>query len=173
MKRRCPRCFVVIAVLLLAGTALLAAACDGSEESTSTSTGGATTTVGGASTITTAGVSGAVVLKGLVDNPLTLTAADLEKMTVVTITTGDSATGKKEYRGVRFSDLFKTLKVQSGAATITMTASDGYTIEMSLTDILWSPDALLAIGDGGKLNVVIPDFEEKSWTKDVVSLEFK
>jgi len=55
-----------------------------------------------------------------------------------------------------------------------MTAhADGFVVELSLQDIAWSPDALLAIGADGTLNIVIPGFDKKSWVKDLVSMEFK
>jgi hypothetical protein len=74
---------------------------------------------------------------------------------------------------VRLSDLFAALEVQSGATTVVMTASDGYMAEVPLADIQASADAMLTIGDDGKLGVVTPGMESKSWVKDVVSLEFK
>jgi hypothetical protein len=54
-----------------------------------------------------------------------------------------------------------------------MTASDGYMAEVPLADIQASADAIIAIGDDGKLSVVIPGIESKAWVKDVIILEFK
>jgi DMSO/TMAO reductase YedYZ molybdopterin-dependent catalytic subunit len=134
-----------------------------------------TGTFAGERTTTTVpeGESGVVEVKGLVDNPMTLKVEDVEKMTVVTVTV-DKASGKQEYRGVRLSDLFDACKVQSAATRVTMTAhADGYVVDLSLQDIQWSPDALLAINDDGTLSVVIPGLDRKAWVENVVSLEFK
>jgi hypothetical protein len=177
MKPRFPRYLVLLLALLLAGAALSVAGCSGSDETTTTLVAPTTTTEGAATTAatagTSAGTSGTVAVKGLADNPLTLTVAELEKMTVSEITVDHPKLGLTDYRGVRLSDLFATLGVQSGATTIVMTASDGYMAEVALADIQASADAMLTIGDDGKPSVVLPGMEPKSWVKDVVSLEFK
>ncbi len=177
------RHFALVAVLLLAAVALFAAACGGSDtESTTTSattsaTSGSTGTAAvGANTTSTvpAGETGVLTVKGLMDNPTTLKAEDLEKMTVASITVDDPAVGEKEYRGVRLSDLFATFKLQSTATRLAMTAhANGFVTELSLQDIQWSADAMLAIGEDGTLDVVIPGSDSKMWVKDVVVLEFK
>ncbi len=186
---RCSRYLLTVAVLLLTGVMLFAGACGGSEETTTTVAAETTTTAGtsttaAADTTTTAaetstteesagGTSGNVAVKGMADNPMVITAAELEKMTVAEITVDHPKLGMTDYRGVRLSDLFTTLGVQSGATLVDMTASDGYMAEVALADIEASADALLAIGDDGTLSVVIPGMESKSWVKDIVSFEFK
>lgn len=153
---------IAVAVLLMAGLFFLTCGCGGEET---------TTTAAPASPA--GGTSGNVSVKGLVDDPVVITAAELEKMTLVDITVDHPKLGLTDYRGVRLSDVFAALGVQSGAATLTMTASDGYMAEVPLADIAGSADAILAIGEGGVLSVVIPGVESKSWVKDVVSFEFK
>jgi len=132
-----------------------------------------TTTAAAATASSSAGTSGNAAVKGMVDNPTALTAAELETMTVTEITVEHPKLGMTDYRGVRLSDLFAALGVQSEATTLVMTASDAYMAEVPLSDIQGSADAILAIGDDGRLSVVIPGIESKSWVKDVVSLEFK
>lgn len=132
-----------------------------------------TTTAAAATASSSAGTSGNAAVKGMVDNPTALTAAKLETMTVTEITVEHPKLGMTDYRGVRLSDLFAALGVQSEATTLVMTASDAYMAEVPLSDIQGSTDAILAIGDDGRLSVVIPGIESKSWVKDVVSLEFK
>jgi len=180
MTRRRPHYHhvVLVAALLLTGLLLLTSACGGTEETTTTVAAETTTTV--AETTTTAGAgaagggtSGHVSVEGLVDNPVVITAAELEKMTVAEITVDHPKLGMTDYRGVRLSELFEVLGVQSAATALTMTAADGYMAEVPLADIAASADALLAIGEGGALSVVIPGMESKSWVKDVVSFEFK
>jgi len=179
-----------IVVLLVAGLGLFAVCCEDSDTETTSSvpstssgtvtsdstTGTSTTgTSAGQRTTTTVpkGETGVVEVKGLVDNPMTLKTEDVEKMNVVTVTV-EGPDGKQEYRGVRLSDLFATFEIRSGATRVAMTAhADGFVVELSLQDIAWSPDALLAIGADGTLNIVIPGFDKKSWVKDLVSMEFK
>ncbi len=78
-----------------------------------------------------------------------------------------------EYTGVKLADLFTTLGVQSAATTLVMTSSDGYMSEVALSDIAASADAMIAIGDDGTLNMVMPGLSSKAWAKDVVGWEFK
>jgi len=172
MTRRRPHYHhvVLVAALLLTGLLLLTSACGGTEETTTTVAETMTTAGAGAAG---GGTSGHVSVEGLVDNPTVITSAELEKMTVAEITVDHPKLGMTDYRGVRLSELFEVLGVQSGAATLTMTAADGYMAEVPLADIAASADALLAIGEGGALSVVIPGMESKSWVKDVVSFEFK
>ncbi|MBN1322156.1 MAG: molybdopterin-dependent oxidoreductase [Thermoleophilia bacterium] len=175
MTTRHPRRLVLITALLLTGALLFSAACGDSDTPTTTAAAVETTTT--AATETTgaslAGTSGNVAAKGMIDSPTTLTAAELETMTVTQITVEHPKLGMTDYRGVRLSDLFTALGVQSGATTLVMTASDAYMAEVPLSDIQGSADAILAIGDDGKLSVVIPGVESKAWVKDVASLEFK
>ncbi len=153
---------VMVAVLLATGLLLLFCGCGGDDKATST---GPEAPAGGS--------SGNVSVKGLVDDPEVLTAGRLEEMTVIEITVDHPKLGMTDYRGVRLSDLFASLGVKEGAASLTMTASDGYMAEVPLADIRESTDAMLAMGDGGALSVVMPGIESKSWVKDVVALEFK
>jgi hypothetical protein len=188
MTLRHTRHLPLVAVLLLAGLALVVCACGGSTTTTTTtittatsdtattaagSDGGPLVSEGTTSTVPK-GETGVVEVKGLIDNPMTLTAAALEDMSPVTVTVDDPTLGKQDYRGVRFSELFTIFGVQSTASRLAMTAhADGFVTEISLQDITWSPDALLAIGDDGKMNVVVPNLESKAWVKDVITLEFK
>jgi hypothetical protein len=168
-------------VLVLALAAFLVAGCG---STTTTTTGAApTTTATPASTDTTAAAStdtsaaaaasGTIVVKGPVDNPATWTVADLQKMNPVTITATHPKTGEAKYTGVKLTDLFTTLGVQSGAKTLVTGSSDGYMSEIALADIAGSADAMLAIADDGTLNMVMPGMSSKSWAKDLVSWEFK
>lgn len=163
MTIRRPHYLVSVAVLLVTGLFFLACGCGGGDETT-------TTAVAEASA---GGTSGNVSVKGMVDDPMVITAAELEKFTVVEISVDHPKLGLTDYRGVRLSELFAALGVQSGATMLTMTASDGYMAEVPLAAIAGSADALLAIGDDGTLSVIIPGVESKSWVKDVVSFEFK
>ena len=175
--------FVVLAIVLVLAVAALAIAGCGSTTTTTTAapattttaastatTGGSTDTSGGAAA---GGASGTLVAKGSVDSPATWTVADLQKLNPITATLEHPKNGATEYTGVKLTDLFKLLGVQSAATTLSAAASDGFTADIPLSDIAASADAMLAIGDDGTLNMAMPGMSSKSWVKDVVSWEFK
>jgi hypothetical protein len=168
--------FVVLAVVLVLAVAAFAVAGCGSTTTTTTAAPATTTTAAAPATTGGAaagGASGTLVAKGLIDKPATWTVADLEKLNPVTITAEHPKTGSQEYTGVKLADLFKLLAVQAAAKTLAVAASDGFTAEVPLSDIAASADSMLAIGDDGKLNMVMPAMSSKSWVKDVTSWEFK
>ena len=169
-------------VLVLALAAFVVAGCGSS--TTTTTAAASTTTAAPASTDTTAastdtsaaasgGTSGTIAVKGLVDNPATWTIADLQKMNPITMTATHPKNGDTQYTGVKLTDLFKLVGVQSAATTLVTGSSDGYMSEIALSDIAGSADAMLAIGDDGTLNMVMPGMSGKAWATDVVSWEFK
>jgi hypothetical protein len=172
MKNKYTRYLVLVAVLLVAGVALFAAACGGADEASVTTVAATDTTAADAETTGTVS-NGGVEVKGLVDDPVTLTVEGLEAMTLAEITVEHPKLGMTDYRGVRFSELLPALGVQEAATAVTMTASDGYMVELPLADLEGSADAMLAIEDDGTLTVVIPGVASKNWVKDVVTLEFK
>jgi hypothetical protein len=172
---------VALALVLVVVLAAFSAAGCGSG-TTTTTTAAPTTTTAPASTDTTAGstdtsaaaaASGTLVVKGLVDTPATWTVADLQKMNPVTMTATHPKKGDTKYTGVKLTDLFKLVGVQSAATTLVTGSSDGYMSEIALSDITASADAMLAIGDDGTLNMVMPGMAGKAWATDVVSWEFK
>ena len=118
------------------------------------------------------GASGGVVVTGMVDSATTLTVEALEDMGVETLTVEHPKKGEVAYTGVRFGAMLETLGVQSEATTVVLTASDGYTAEVPLTDVEGSADSLLAIDDG-VISSVFPGLKTNTWVKDVVSMEFK
>ena len=172
MPTRSSRRLALIAALLLTGALLFVAACGESETSATAVASETTTTMATDPASSSVGTSGNAAVKGMVDNPTTLTAALLETMTVAEITVDHPKLGMTDYRGVLLSELFTTLGVQSEATTLVMTAADAYMGEVPISDIKGSADAILAIGDDGRLSVVIPGLECKAWVMDVVSLFF-
>lgn len=122
---------------------------------------------------TTLGEAVAVSLdvKGLVQTPGLLSAADLQAMNVTELTAEHPKKGATDYMGVLLSELNAVVGLRSEATTLVMTASDGYAAEVPLADL--SSDALIAIMDDGSLSAVMPGMEGKVWVSDLVSLEFK
>ena len=151
------------------------AATDGAGPGTAGSTG--TTNGGNVSPTTTrtpVGKSGVLEIGGLVDNPVTLSVADVKKMRVETVMVEDASGKSEQYQGVRLSELFKLVKVRGEASRVAMTAhADGYVVELSLQDIYWSPDSLLALTDEGRFDIVIPGFDRSAWVNDAVKIEFR
>ena len=167
MTSRYSRSFMSVAVPLLTGAVLLVAACGGSAETITTAAVETATTTSSA-----AGESGSIVLKGMIDNPMTLTVMDMDYMDVVTITADRPEFGATEYTGVRLSEVSAAVGVQPDATTLVITGSDGSKVEISLADIT-SKDAMIAVGDDSAMNAVMPGLESKTWVQDVVSMEFK
>jgi hypothetical protein len=163
---------VMVAVALML-VAWAMAGCGG--ESTETTVAPETATTAAATDTTAgeaAGASGAIAVTGMVDAPMTLTVADLEAMTVETLTIEHPKKGATEYTGVRFSAVLEALKVQATATAVVLTAGDGFAAEVPLADAKTSADALLAI-DEGTISSVFPGLDGQNWVKDIVSMEFK
>ena len=169
------RPLLVLAVcLLLAGAMVFAVAC-GTSTTTTTTTAAPATTTTAAATVTTvassAAASGTMAVKGLVDKPGNLTVADLKAMKVTTITAEHPKKGSMQFTGVLFKDIMTAVGVQSTAKVADMGATDGYMGEVTLAEL--DPNAMIAIGDDGKLNAVMPGMEGKAWVTDITSIEFK
>lgn len=139
---------------------------------TATSAPGSTETTTESTAGGDAGTSGGIAVTGLVASPVTLTVAQLEAMGTETVTVEHPKKGSVEYTGVRFSKVLEALAVQAEATTVTLTASDGYKVDVPLSSIESSADALLAI-DEGTVSSVFPGLETQTWVKDIVAMEFK
>lgn len=169
----------ILAILVAALVAMLGGCGAATTTTAATSEGTAPTTTTAASATDAPDatpsepVSGTIVVKGMVDNPMTLTAEAMHAMDPVTITATHPKMGDQEYTGVRLSDLFTTLEVQSTATTLLLGATDGFMAEIPLADIEATPDAMIAIGSDGTLNGVMPGMSSKAWVKDIVSMDFK
>ncbi|NLO27625.1 MAG: molybdate ABC transporter substrate-binding protein [Actinobacteria bacterium] len=116
--------------------------------------------------------SGATVdVKGLVAEPTTFTLADLQALKVTTITAEHPKNGATEYTGVLLSDLMAAVGVQSTAQVLNIAASDGFMGMVNLAEL--DANAMIAFGDDGKLDSVMPGQTGKAWVKDVVVLDFQ
>ncbi|MBN1322278.1 MAG: molybdate ABC transporter substrate-binding protein [Thermoleophilia bacterium] len=114
---------------------------------------------------------GTVEVKGMVAQPATLTLADFQAMKVTSVTAEHPKNGATEYTGVLLSDLMAALGVQSTAQTLNMTASDGFMGTVNLAEL--DANAMIAIGDVGKLSAVMPGQTGKAWVQDIVVLDFQ
>jgi len=111
---------------------------------------------------------------GLVAAEQNLSEADLHALEVVDITAEHPRNGPTPYTGVTLNALLTLADIQQGAATLVLTASDGYAVELPLADVLLCGECLLAFTETpGSLYTVMPGFEGGAWVKEIVSIEIK
>jgi hypothetical protein len=111
---------------------------------------------------------------GMVDDPLALSDAGLHKMDVVTLSAEHPKNGMQEYTGVRISELLAEAGVQAGAATLVLTASDGYSFEIDFATVQDCADCLIGFSEtAGDYMAVMPGQASKAWVKGLVSIELK
>ena len=114
------------------------------------------------------------VITGLVANELALAEADLRAMDGVDLQAEHPKKGAQDYTGVRLSVLMALAQVKPEAATMVITASDGFSAEIDVPTLTSCTDCLLAFTDTPEsFLAVMPGQSSKLWVKDVVSLEFK
>jgi len=113
-------------------------------------------------------------LTGLVENELAYNETDLRELEVVEITAEHPKKGPTDYEGVRLSALLDLAVVDSNAKKLVLTASDGFSAEVFLNEVLASPDCLLAFTDEeGVFNLVMPDLPSTVWVKNVIKIEIQ
>jgi hypothetical protein len=117
---------------------------------------------------------GTLVIRGMVEQELALTEADLRAMEVVHISAEHPKKGMQEYDGVRLNALLEKAGVKAGASTVVFSASDGYSTEVSLADLQACADCLLAFTDtSGSYSTVMPGLPSSNWTKNLIKIEIK
>ena len=126
------------------------------------------------SAATVAVTEGTLVITGMVNQELTLTDAELHNLDVAQITAIQPKKGSQKFEGVRLSVLLDKAGVKAGASTVVFIASDGYTAEVSLSDIRACADCMLAFTKiTGSYFAVMPGMPGNAWTTDVIRLEVK
>lgn len=115
----------------------------------------------------------ALVVKGAVDNELTLSLATFKELGVVDVTAEHPKQGSQKYQGVRLSVLLEKAGVKSTAKSLVLKAGDGYAAEGPLGDLRACADCLVAIGADGKLTAVMPGLTSNFWVKDLATVELK
>jgi hypothetical protein len=115
-----------------------------------------------------------LMVTGLVAKELALAEADLRAMEVVDLQAEHPKKGLQDYTGVRMSTLMTLAQVKPEAATLVITASDGFSAEIDVPTLTACTDCLLAFTDTPEsFLAVMPGQSSKLWVKDVVSLEFR
>ncbi len=115
----------------------------------------------------------ALTLAGLVNAEQSWSRDMLEALGKVELQLEHPKKGMQEYEGVRLNDLLALAGPKDGAATLVLTASDGYAVEADLAAVLACADCLVAFADDGTLVLAMPGMESSFWVKDVVRIEVK
>lgn len=117
-----------------------------------------------------------LTVTGQVNTELQLTDADLHAMTAVTLTLEHPKNGPTEYTGVRLNDILNQAGIKAGAATVTFTASDGFTNDIDLATVQACADCLVAFDPAtpGIYNLAMAgQTSGKAWIKELVSITVK
>jgi DMSO/TMAO reductase YedYZ molybdopterin-dependent catalytic subunit len=111
---------------------------------------------------------------GQAANPLGLNDASLRSLAVVKITAEHPKKGLLEYEGISLASLLGLANPLSGAASVVLTAADGYSTSADLAALLACQDCLVAFTEEeGKYLLVMPGFESAAWVKDIVKFEIQ
>jgi len=125
-----------------------------------------------------------LVIDGAVDNPKTLSYADLsgmKKNKLENILMAKSL-GEDEitsWEGPSLDDVFGTVGVQDSATGVTVVAADGYAIQMTMDDMRGGIIALsrdgksIADDEKGPIRIVIPGKPSNFWVFQIVQITFE
>ena len=113
-----------------------------------------------------------LTITGAVNTELKLTDSDLHGMTVVTLNLTHPKNGAADYTGVRLNDLLNKAGIKAGAASVTLTASDGFTNSLDLATVQACTDCLVAFDPAtpGVYNAAMPGESGKSWVNGLISI---
>jgi hypothetical protein len=80
--------------------------------------------------------------------------------------------GPQDFQGVSLNTLLDKAGLKDGAVKLVITASDNYTAEINLSDVVDCPKSLLAFMDTpGAYIIVLPEQPTSTWVKNVVTIE--
>lgn len=113
-----------------------------------------------------------VLIKGLVDAEKTLTMQDLLAMPVVNLNVTHPKGDQIDVTGVLMKDVLALVSIPSDATTIALIASDGYSSEVPLADVLTCETCLLG-WDEEMVRTYMPGFESSAWVKDLAEIVIK
>ncbi len=116
--------------------------------------------------------AGALSITGAIPAPIEMTLDDVKALGLVKKTVEHPKKGPTEYEGVLMSALLEKIGA-TGATSLKLTASDGYSAEIAIADITSSPDSMFEVDADGKLNAVLPSLSTQSWVGDTIAIEVK
>lgn len=114
----------------------------------------------------------AIRINGKVINQLTLSMENLEALGMAEYEIEHPKDGLTQYTGIPLNTLLGLAGVD-GATTLVMTASDGYTSEVPLSEVDACENCLLALGDDGSLQTAMDGLMGNFWSKYVIVLTLK
>jgi len=115
----------------------------------------------------------ALTISGAVATPTTWSVADLRAIGMVIVEMNHPKKGKQTYEGVRLNELLGLAKLNAAAKTLTLSAKDGYQIDVPLADVKACADCLLAIDSAGALSLAMANLESGAWVRDLTRIEVK
>ena len=125
-----------------------------------------------AETASSADVTGDLVVVGTVAVPTGFTLDEIAALEQTTITAEHPKKGTSaDYSGVLLSTLFAVAQPAPDSTTMTITASDGYSVDVPAADVLACEECILADTEDGFMTIM-PGFESSTWVKGVASLSF-
>jgi DMSO/TMAO reductase YedYZ molybdopterin-dependent catalytic subunit len=115
-----------------------------------------------------------LTVSGSVNQSLFLNEAALRAMEVLTINAEHPKNGPQDFDGVSLNALLDMAGVKDGAKTLFVTSADGYTTEVTLSDVRACADCLLGFTNTAeKFKLVMPNLPSNTWAKEVVKIEVK
>ncbi len=118
--------------------------------------------------------SGSLTITGAVAQESSLAEADLRTLEVVQRTVEHPKKGTLTYEGVSLNALLDLAGIEDGTTTLVITASDGFSTEVSLAEVRACADCLVAFTDTAEtFTMVMPGLSSSAWVKGVVRLEVK
>jgi DMSO/TMAO reductase YedYZ molybdopterin-dependent catalytic subunit len=143
--------------------------------STSTPAPTATPEVAAATATPESSANSAAVLeiKGKVAKAQAWTLDDLKKMEQVKENVEYPKKGKQDVAGVRINALLDLATLDPSAASLVLTASDGFTSETKLDVVRACNSCLVIFNNTGGVDSVMPNLASNLWARDLVKIEVK
>jgi len=104
--------------------------------------------------------------------PIAYTQEELVQLGMTKLTAEHPKKGPTEYEGVLLTTLLERSQPEAGATVVVFTASDGYSAEVPLADVLACADCLVIL-DGEGFALIMPGQSSGAWVKDVRLIEVK
>ena len=115
----------------------------------------------------------ALKIAGDLRNQLVLTLENLKALGVEAIDIEHPKKGVLTFRGVRLGLLLSLAGVNEEATVLVMTAADGYSVELPLTEVQACENCLVALEGDGTLSMAMGGMDGGFWVKNVIHLMVK
>ncbi len=113
-----------------------------------------------------------VTITGKVDADKTVSMDDLLGLAVANLNVEHPKNGPTDVTGVRLTDVLALVTIPADATTVSLIASDGYSADVPLADVLTCESCLLG-WDEEMLRSYMPGFESNTWVKNLATIEIK